>query len=164
MRDPEATDAEREAAETQVTIQNIVASDSLANKVLEKSGEVLDFGSFGTAASEIQKSATPPIPRPDDLPCPVCPVGYITTTETNSDGLSYCSCKLPVSGGGDDLGDGEIAGIVVGCVLFVAGVAVVSIVIYRRRRQAQQVLSGSSDEEDEKDEGGNEAEGGETED
>ena len=57
------------------------------------------------------------------------------------------------------MGAGEIAGIVIGCFVFVAGVAVGSIVIYRRRRQAQQVLSGSSDEEDgssEEEEGNNE--------
>ena len=65
----------------------------------------------------------------------------------------------PPSDGGDELGDGEIAGIVIGCIVLVGGVAVASIVIYRRRRQAQQVLSDSSDEEDGRDEeGGNEGE------
>ena len=159
LRDPTATDAEKAAVESEVTTQNILGADALATTVLSKAGETLDFGDFGSGVSEITKSATPPIPRPDDLPCPVCPAGFITTTETNSDGLSYCSCRLPPSDGGDDLGDGEIAGIVIGCIVFVGGVAVVSIVIYRRRRQAQQVLSGSSDEEDGSDEeGGNEGE------
>jgi len=65
----------------------------------------------------------------------------------------------PPSDGGDELGDGEIAGIVIGCIVFVGGVAVASIVIYRRRRQAQQVLFDSSAEEDGSDEeGGNEKE------
>ena len=148
LRDPTLDAAAKAAVETEVTKANILAADTLATNVLSKSGEVLDFGQYGTAASEIQKSATPPITRPDDLPCPACPVGYTTTTETNSDGLSYCSCKLPPSGSKEELGDGEIAGIVIGCLVFVAGVGLMSIVIYRRRRQAQQVLSGSDDEEE----------------
>ena len=65
----------------------------------------------------------------------------------------------PPSDGGDELGVGEIAGIVIGCIALVGGVAVASIVIYRRRRQAQQVLFDSSDEEDgSNEEGGNEGE------
>ena len=65
----------------------------------------------------------------------------------------------PPSDGGDELGVGEIAGILIGCIAFVGGVAVASIVIYRRRLQAQQVLFDSSAEEDGSDEeGGNEKE------
>ncbi|QDZ25793.1 hypothetical protein A3770_19p83110 [Chloropicon primus] len=165
LRDPTATPAEKDAVEAQVTTANILGADNLATTVLSKTGEVLDFGAFGSGVSEIQKSATPPIPRPSDLPCPVCPLGYLTTTETNGEGVTFCSCAMPAEKkGGDDLGDGEIAGIVVGCVLFVAAVAVVSIVIYRRRRQAQQVLDdgGSSDEDE--DEGNNNNSEGEAED
>ena len=134
------TELERQQKEENLAESNINAANLIASNVLSNEGEVLDLGDFGFDAGEILNVKGPPLPSSDNLPCPACSAaGYIATTETSSEGLSYCSCRKPAEEDSEQLSVGAIAGIAVGCVVFVAAAGAGSIfaVIHHRRGLAQ---------------------------
>ena len=156
LRDPTATAEEKAATDAIVETANAAGADSLYILVLEKQSEVLDFGDLGTSAGEVTSVALPALDRPEGYQCPVCPVGYETLQTTNADGDVFCSCVVPTKKS-DDLGEGEIAGIVIGAVAFVAIAAGASYYVYMKRKKAQEVV-GDVEEEEESEEEGEEAE------
>ena len=148
VRQPEATDEQRAQAETAAETANLNGAVALFTKATELDGQGLDFGKFGgTKSTELRAVELPKLPLPADFVCPTCPPDF---ESTGTSGNNICQCVKIITVSTEDLNAGEIAGIAIGSVAFVALVGGALYYWYNKKKQAAKtVLEGTGDEEEE---------------
>ena len=148
VRQPEATDEQRAQAEAAAETANLNGAVALFTKATELDGQGLDFGKFGgTKSTELRAVELPKLPLPADFVCPACPPDF---ESTGASGNNICQCVKIITVSTEDLNAGEIAGIAIGSVAFVALVGGALYYWYNKKKQAAKtVLEGTGDEEEE---------------